>query len=649
MITSQRPPRLAQNHPLRLDHKLEDRWTLDVVNNTTRWRHMSEFRKIADPQNPTKAMHSALAHPLKNDHQAPEFPAHRRRRDLGCFGSEISTPNLDKLAAQGVRFTDFHTAAACSPTRSMLLSGTDNHIAGVGVMAEQKSADYKRWDAPGHEGYLNYRVAALPELLQDAGYHTLLSGKWHLGLKPAHGPHARGFDRSFALLPGASNHYGWEPQFGEDMPRFMENLPPLYVADGAKVDVKANTTNDPAGFFSSDHYASTLINYLDARPRDTPFFAFLPFAAPHWPLQVAKAYRDKYKGKYAAGPEVLRQQRLARLRALGLVGADAVPHDVEAPGETEWAQLTEEERALSARAMETYAGMVENLDDNVGRVLAHLEAIGEAENTLVLFMSDNGAEGAAYEARPVMGADLMAVIDRYYDNSLENIGEHNSFVWYGPRWAQAATAPSRLYKMFSTEGGIRVPLIVKYPAWTQDAGGTVARAFSTVMDVTPTILALAGVAHPGAALFRGRAVEPVRGKSWAPFFAEIRSLSGDAAAIHGAADPAVGWELFGRAALRCGAHKIVHMPPWAHGTGGWELYDLARDPGETRDLAAELPEKLAELLAQWEVYVRETGVVWGAALAPGVVEFDGDRRDVLGGDPVDDVRAWMPGRGQSKP
>ena len=155
-----------------------------------------------------------------------------------------------------------------------------------------------------------------------------------------------------------------------------------------------------------------------------------------------KSYRDNYKGKYDAGPEALRQQRLARLRELGLVAADAVPHDVEAPGQTEWSQLTEEERAFSARAMESYAGMVENLDHNVGRVLAHLEAIGEADNTFVLFMSDNGAEGASYEARPVMGDNLMAVINRYYDNSLDNIGEHNSFVWYGPRWAQAATGAS---------------------------------------------------------------------------------------------------------------------------------------------------------------------------------------------------------------
>lgn len=202
---------------------------------------------------------------------------------------------------------------------------------------------------------------------------------------------------------------------------------------------KANTTNDSEGFFSSDFYASNLIKYLSERPTSKPFFAFLPFSAPHWPLQVDKSYRDKYKGKYDLGPEALRQQRLARLRELGLISADIAAHDVVAPGVAEWEKLTDEEKALSARAMETYAGMVENMDDNIGRVLSHLEETGEAENTFVIFMSDNGAEGAAYEAHPIMGDNFMQVVRKHYDNSLENIGEHSSFVWYGPRWAQAAT------------------------------------------------------------------------------------------------------------------------------------------------------------------------------------------------------------------
>ncbi|KAJ6625837.1 aryl-sulfate sulfohydrolase [Mycena sp. CBHHK59/15] len=497
--------------------------------------------------------------------------------DVGCFGSEISTPNIDELAASGVRMTNYYTAAACSPTRSMLLSGTDHHIAGVGVMSEQR-------------GYLNLRVAALPELLQDNGYHTLLSGKWHLGLRPEHLPDKRGFDRSFALLPGCANHYGWEPQLADsDVVEFFERTPVLYTEDGVKVDIRSSRT----------------------------------CRSPHWPLQVAKEYRDKYKGVYDAGPEALRQRRLAKLKEMGLISADTVAHDVVAPASSEWSAMTDEEQALSARAMETYAGMVENMDWNIGRLLDHLEKIGERENTFIIFQSDNGAEGAALEAMPVLGPDIMSVIRKYYDNSLENVGEHNSYVWYGPRWAQASTAPGRLYKMFSTEGGIKVPMVLNYPPWTQDHGGRILDAFATVMDITPTILDLAGVAHPDPSTpFCGRRVEALRGKSWTPFFAAGVPAVVAPDALHHADDPAVGWELFGRAALRAGAWKIVFMPRWAHGTGAWELFDVRRDPGETRDLAQDEPGKVAELVALWERYVKETG-------------------DVVGEDALEDARGWM--------
>ncbi|KAJ7691279.1 alkaline-phosphatase-like protein [Mycena rosella] len=567
--------------------------------------------------------------------------------DVGCFGSEINTPNIDKLAASGVRMTDYYAAAACSPTRSMLLSGTDNHIAGIGVMAEHRNFNLKRWNVPGHEGYLNHRIAALPELLQDNGYHTLISGKWHLGLKPEYLPDQRGFDRSFALLPGCGNHYGFEPQFADsDLLQFFERNTPLYVRDGVKVDLAANVTNDPAQFFSSDYYATNLIQYLDERPTDKPFFAYLPFASPHWPLQVHKGYRDKYKGVYDDGPEALRQRRLAKLREMGLISADAVAHDVVAPDMSEWEEMTDEERALSARAMETYAGMVENMDWNIGRVLDHLDKIGERENTFIVFQSDNGAEGASLEAMPVLGQRFMDVIGKYYDNSLENIGEYNSYVWYGPRWAQASTAPSRLYKMYSTEGGIKVPMIVNFSPWTQKHGGEIFNAFATVMDIVPTILELAGIQHPGKSqLFRGRQVEALRGKSWLPFFSaltEKTDLSAAPQALHTVDDPAVGWELFGRAALRSGGWKIVFMPRWAHGKGAWELFDLSTDPGETRDLAQDDPAKLAELVELWEEYVQETGVVWDGELQPQPVPDHGlERTSIIGGDPLEDTRGWM--------
>ncbi|WP_322048825.1 arylsulfatase [Paraburkholderia sp. J67] len=510
--------------------------------------------------------------------------------DLGAFGGEIATPNLDALANAGVRFTDFHTASACSPTRAMLLSGTDHHVAGIGTMAEALPPHLA--DKPGYEGYLNERVAALPELLHDAGYFTAMSGKWHLGLTLDRAPSARGFERSFALLPGAANHYGFEP-VGEDdeQPRLLRSTRSLYVEDGLHVD------NLPEDFYSSDTFADKLIQYLGEREAsdDRPFFAYLPFSAPHWPLQAPAEIVEHYRGRYDAGPDALRAERLERQKALGLLDAEVAAHPIVAPT-PEWDALTADARAFSARTMEVYAAMVERLDWNVGRVIDHLKATGEFDNTFVLFLSDNGAEGALLEALPIFGPDLQRFIRDYYDNSLANVGRGNSYVWYGPRWAQAATAPSRLYKAFTTEGGIRVVAFAHHAALARRGVG---HAFATVMDVVPTVLDLAGVEHPGTQ-WRGREIAAVKGHSMLPY------LRGEADAVHDATH-VTGWELFGRRAVRQGDWKAVFIPAPA-GPGVWQLYDLARDPGETQDLAQAEPVKLEALLAHWETYVEENGV-----------------------------------------
>ncbi|AOJ71482.1 MULTISPECIES: arylsulfatase [Burkholderia] len=514
--------------------------------------------------------------------------------DIGAFGGEISTPNLDALAYAGVRFTDFHTASACSPTRSMLLTGTDHHVAGIGTMAEALTPELQ--GKPGYEGYLNERVVALPELLRDAGYFTAMAGKWHLGLTIERAPAARGFERSFALLPGAANHYGFEPVPADaEQPRLMRSTRSLYVEDDRLVDAL------PDDFYSSDTFADKLLQYLGERPDDgRPFFAYLPFSAPHWPLQAPADIVAKYRGRYADGPAALRGARLARQRELGLLGAHVDAHPVVARN-AEWAQLTPDERAFSARTMEVYAAMVERLDWNVGRVVDYLKATGELDDTFVLFLSDNGAEGALLEALPVFGPNLQQFIRDYYDNRLENVGNGNSYVWYGPRWAQAATAPSRLYKAFTTEGGIRVVAFAHYPALARRR--EISDAFATVMDVTPTVLELAGVAHPGAR-YRGRDVAAVKGASLAPY------LRRDAARVHDDAH-VTGWELFGMRAVRQGDWKAVFIPQPV-GPGAWQLYDLAADPGETRDLADAQPDRLAALLEHWARYVADNGVQDGA-------------------------------------
>lgn len=415
-------------------------------------------------------------------------------------------------------------------------------------------------------------------------------------------------------LKVANETQGYEPLYDDAVtdvhPFFQTTVTALHMEDAEY------STKLPEDFYSSQTYASKVIEFLSERPKSEngkPFFAYLPFTAPHWPLQAPKSYVDKYRGMYNEGPAALRLKRLERLKELGLVAPDIVPHDVvTGPGDIDWEMMSNEERAKSARAMEVYAAMVEVMDENIGRVLDYLRQSGEYDDTIICFMSDNGAEGASYEASPLGGSGITAHLEKYYDNSLENIGRPNSYVWYGSRWAQAATAPSRLYKMFSTEGGCRVPLVVK-PAGNPEAlheGGRVIDAFCTVMDIVPTILEYAGLQHPGTT-YRGQKIERVRGVSWKPFLDAITVASTDTSpapsSIHGE-EHVTGWEIAGSGALRKGRYKITYVP-LPRGPQRWELFDIVEDPGETRDLSKEKPEIFNELLRLWAIYAEEVGVV----------------------------------------
>ncbi|ERS94819.1 arylsulfatase [Sporothrix schenckii 1099-18] len=540
--------------------------------------------------------------------------------DIGSFGGEINTPNLDKLAHNGIRFTDFHAAAACSPSRAMIMTGTDHHIAGLGNLIEWTNISGQndpngtmstavQRGMPGYEGYLNERVAAVPEILRDAGYETLMSGKWHLGLTPEHSPKARGFTRSFAHLPACSNHYAYEPQLRDKdtTPEFMTmSFIALHSEDGEYV------RKLPDNWYSSNGYGDKMLQYLKDRQaskeeKQKPFFGYLPFTAPHWPLQAPPELVRKYRGVYNDGPDALRLKRLESLKKLGMVPVDVEPHPVVADEVKEWAALTEEERANSCRAMEVFAAMVECIDINVGKVVDYLEETGELDNTFVCFLSDNGAEGAAYEAYPIVQSSMVGHLKKYYNNNIDNLGNGDSFIWYGPRWAQAATAPSRLYKAYTTEGGVRVPFLMKPPvgaSWNSTVGaadpGSITHQFATVMDIVPTILEMAGVQHP-APHYQGREIVSMRGKSMVPYLANTAERIHDKEFIHG-------WETCGRAAVRKGDWKIVFIPK-PKGTETWQLYNLAKDPGEIHDLAEEEPARLKELIKLWDQYVLETGVV----------------------------------------
>jgi arylsulfatase len=266
--------------------------------------------------------------------------------------------------------------------------------------------------------------------------------------------------------------------------------------------------------------------------------------------------------------------------------------------------------------MEVYAAMVQHMDAQIGRVIDYLRSTEELDNTLVLFMSDNGAEGLLLEAIPVINENIFDHIEKYYDNSLDNIGNYNSYAWYGPHWASAATAPSRLYKAFTSEGGIRVPLIIRYPPLTSKRPGGIDHAFSTVMDIAPTLVELAGTTHPGST-YKSRPVVPIRGKSWVSHLAHPETHS----AIHDE-ETVTGWELFDRQALRKGKWKAV-LIPGPYGPGYWQFYDLDADPGETNDLGKIEPQKLQELLKHWDEYVKEVGVA-GAAPQYGVLKVEED-------------------------
>ncbi|KIN04938.1 hypothetical protein OIDMADRAFT_39394 [Oidiodendron maius Zn] len=419
---------------------------------------------------------------------------------------------------------------------------------------------------PGYEGYLNDQVAVLPEILQDAGYYTIMSGKWHLGLTMDGTPYARGFDRF---------------TFPED-------------------------------FYSSDYYTTRLIDFLkghktDAKKSDAPFFAFLPFTAPHWPLQAPAEVVKQYNGIYDEGPDVLREKRLENQVKLGLLPADVEPHPVVAETK-EWLEMQQDERKWSAKTMEVFA-MVDRMDYNIGRVIKYLEETGEIDNTFILFMSDNGAEGAVREAIPMTGEVIKKSIHKHYNNDLEKLGNGDSFVWYGPPWARASTAPSAMHKGYVTEGGIRCPAIIHYPELSTNTA-RITRAFTTVMDILPTILDSAGVPQPNGK-FCGREVVPIKGKSWIPH------LLGKAAKVHDE-ETVTGWELFFNQAVRKGKYKAVFTPK-PKGPEKWQLFDLEKDMGEVHGLASEKPEVLDELVKHWIIYVVEFGVFLKEDLEPNYV------------------------------
>ena len=417
--------------------------------------------------------------------------------DIGAFGGEIATPALDRLATEGLRLTNFHVLPTCSPTRSVLLSGMDNHQAGMGTMGEVRTPEMDGY--PGYAGHLNFEVAALPEVLQAGGYHTYMAGKWHLGAEKETTPHARGFEETFALLPGGGSH--WSDRKPLSPPQTM-----TYSRNGQTVE------SLPDDFYSTRNYTDFLLEFLEGNRGDgKPFFAYLAYTAPHDPLHAPKKYIDKYRGTYDSGWDVLRQQRLQTLKDLGIIQADAEPFPRLASVKA-WSEMSTDERREAARDMEVYAAMVDYMDEQIQRVFDYLKEHGEYDNTVILFFSDNGANGASPTAYPGQTEEYL----NSFDNSLDNRGLVNSLIETGPGWAQASMSPSRMFKGFTSEGGIKAPLIVKLPG-SMTTAGTMSNSFVHVRDIMPTILDTAGISHTEK--FQGRTVRPMQGQSVLNFLA----------------------------------------------------------------------------------------------------------------------------------
>ncbi len=492
--------------------------------------------------------------------------------DLGSYGGDIDTPNLDQLATEGIRFSRFHAAPYCAVSRAMFLSGNDNHIAGMGIQG-------RRQGVPGYEGHLTDRIVTVPELLQTAGYHTYMAGKWHLGREPEHHPGEKGFEKYFMTPEGGANHYN--------------NLGLFPYAQISKYFENGEEVEWPDGAYSTDFYTDKLIEYIDSNLEDgKPFFTYAAYTSPHWPLQVNEKFWKKYEGRYDEGYEALRVKRLESLKEAGMIPDNAILPEMNSRVKP-WDELSPEEQRKEARKMELYAGMVDNLDFNVGRLLDFLKEKGEYENTIIVFMADNGAAAEDFYYR----LGFMTLLQKYFTDEYEEMGKANSFISYGPQWAEAGSSPFRYFKSYATEGGMNVPIIIAGQGLENK--GEIKDTFFTLMDLAPTFYELAGVKYPEE--WKGKQPKPLLGKSLIPM------LSGTTNDVHDA-NYVFGMEHAGQAMLRKGNWKILnHIRPFDK--SNFELFDLSTDLAEQNDLREEFPEKYQEMLLEWEKWSKQVGVV----------------------------------------
>ena len=475
--------------------------------------------------------------------------------DIGSYGGEIPTPNLDALASNGIRFAQFYNNARCCPTRASLLTGLYAHQAGIGQMTEEpENPDTYHWGTPGYQGFLNRHCVTIAEALKTNGYHTYMTGKWHVGM---HGqekwPLQRGFDRYYGILAGATSYR--KPQGGRGL-----------TLDNQKLD----PPTDP-NYYSTDAFTDYAIKFIQEQKDKNPFFLYLAFNAPHWPLQAKPTDIAKFKSKYNVGWDVIRQQRLARQEKLGLLAAttSVSTRDYRV---RPWADLSAGEKDSTAYRMAVYAAQVSALDQNVGKLVAELKKRDQFDNTLIIFLSDNGACAETYDE---LGSRPMSRI---------NDPNFSGPVSYGIGWANVSNTPLFEYKVKPYEGGIRAPFIAHYPNGIKTQRGRITNVKGHIMDLMPTILDLTNSTYPKT-FHNGQRITPLSGRSLLPTLKT--GTQPDPAYMY--------WEHEWYGAVRKGDWKaIYHLKKET-----WELYNIVTDPIEAHDEAKKQPILLADLQQHW--------------------------------------------------
>lgn len=485
--------------------------------------------------------------------------------DIGCYGGEINTPNIDLLAENGVRFTQFYNSARCCPTRASLITGVYPHQAGMGGMVNSSG---KSSEGP-YQGFLSKNCVTIAEVLKEAGYYTASSGKWHVGEERPHWPVDRGFDNYYGLISGAANYFdirkakrsGIKRHFAIDSVEHLPSVEDFYMTDAI-----------------SDH----AIDFLDsAAVKDGPFFLYIAYTAPHWPLHARQEDIDQYRGKYMKGWDVLREERFERMIEMGIIDENW-SLSKRNQQVTPWENLAEEQKNRMDLLMSIYAAQVDCLDQGIGKILSKLDKIGASDNTLIMFLSDNGGS----EENGPFGQDFWG---NFWDGQVRP-GSGDSYHSYGGSWANLSNTPFRKYKKRTHEGGIATPLIIKWPEGNLKKG-SLCHQTGHVIDIMSTVCDIAEVNYPD--IYNGNAITPMQGISLKPFI--TGQDESDSRTLY--------WEHAGNRAVRNDDWKLVSMAG-----NDWELFNLVKDRSETINVIDSFPEIAAKLELLYQKWAEEVGV-----------------------------------------